>query len=518
MSEGKETTSTVITNKNVNNSNNSVNRSNSYQKEIPFNYQKFLEQMNHKNAIKIVRYVRNFELEFERYPRAVSDQIKFVHEFLDFIAGKMRECELWKNATEQEFENAREGMEKLVMSLLYKLTFTPAIKEPPVTDDIESDNILHQKIEIFRWVREQHLDIPITSRNESFLNFAKKELLKINNYKAPRDKLICILNCCKGIYGLIKYVNGEEGADKFLPVLIFVILKANPEHLMSNVQFRSPEKLQSEAGYYLSSLMSAISFIENMDAPLLTITKEEFDKNIEMTVKELDRERPKPLENTREINYENTIHPSSRSIVQNNHNKGINHAKAKAIFEKGTIIAQKSIQRPLNVVGKILSDFNQDLQEHVLYQLDFNHNYDNNNDTVSSPDTVDSLSSTSSSVPRNNAPINTANATANLTANPSNLPRRLTISELLSYKSKSLSSHNSRDYAHVQEEVARVTDQDIQKSLESLKSMFPDIESDLCGDIFYGKECNMNEAIDKLLEISTPFSIKSANVYAGYKN
>ncbi|CAJ0767346.1 571_t:CDS:2, partial [Entrophospora sp. SA101] len=73
---------------------------------------------------------------------------------------------------------------------------------------------------------------------------------------------------------------------------------------------------------------------------------------------------PYPIRNILEINYENTIHPSSRSIVQNNHNKGINHAKAKAIFEKGTIIAQKSIQRPLNVVGKILSDFNQDLQEH----------------------------------------------------------------------------------------------------------------------------------------------------------
>lgn len=27
------------------------------------------------------------------------------------------------------------------------------------------------------------------------------ELLKINNYKAPRDKLICILNCCKVIFG-----------------------------------------------------------------------------------------------------------------------------------------------------------------------------------------------------------------------------------------------------------------------------------------------------------------------------
>lgn len=27
------------------------------------------------------------------------------------------------------------------------------------------------------------------------------ELLKINHYKAPRDKLICILNCCKVIFG-----------------------------------------------------------------------------------------------------------------------------------------------------------------------------------------------------------------------------------------------------------------------------------------------------------------------------
>ena len=41
------------------------------------------------------------------------------------------------------------------------------------TDDRERDDILHQRIQIFRWVREQHLDIPITGNNESFLNFAK---------------------------------------------------------------------------------------------------------------------------------------------------------------------------------------------------------------------------------------------------------------------------------------------------------------------------------------------------------
>lgn len=62
------------------------------------------------------------------------------------------------------------------------------------------------------------------------------EILKINNYKAPRDKLICILNCCKVIFGLIKHVEGDAGADKFLPILIYVVIRANPPRLVSNVQ------------------------------------------------------------------------------------------------------------------------------------------------------------------------------------------------------------------------------------------------------------------------------------------
>jgi hypothetical protein len=35
-----------------------------------------------------------------------------------------------------------------------------------------------------------------SSHSQNFL-----ELVKINHYKAPRDKLICILNCCKVIFG-----------------------------------------------------------------------------------------------------------------------------------------------------------------------------------------------------------------------------------------------------------------------------------------------------------------------------
>lgn len=49
-------------------------------------------------------------------------------------------------------------------------------------------------------------------------------------YKAPRDKLVCILNCCKVINNLLLNVSiasneNPPGADDFLPVLIYVTIK-----------------------------------------------------------------------------------------------------------------------------------------------------------------------------------------------------------------------------------------------------------------------------------------------------
>lgn len=58
-------------------------------------------------------------------------------------------------------------------------------------------------------------------------------------------------------------------------------------------RFRNPAKLQSEAGYYLSSLMGAISFVETMDHTALSnITQEEFEQNIESVVTSLHEDAP----------------------------------------------------------------------------------------------------------------------------------------------------------------------------------------------------------------------------------
>jgi Rab5 GDP/GTP exchange factor len=62
--------------------------------------------------------------------------------------------------------------------------------------------------------------------------------------------------------GLLKHSKSDSSADSFMPMIIYVVLHANPEHLVSNVQyilrFRNQDKLGGEAGYYLSSLVSCL--------------------------------------------------------------------------------------------------------------------------------------------------------------------------------------------------------------------------------------------------------------------
>ncbi|PHH58471.1 hypothetical protein CDD80_2258 [Ophiocordyceps camponoti-rufipedis] len=188
----------------------------------------------------------------------VHEQVKIIGDFLAFIGNKMAHCDVWRDVSDAEFDNAREGMEKLVMNRLYTQTFSPAIPSPkPVPgakpkrkggdvpmgpgrrgqhqEDMERDDILTQKINIYGWVREEHLDIPaIGESGRRFLKLAQQELLKIKAYRAPRDKIICVLNCSKVITGLLKHNKSDSSADSFMPLLIYVVLQSNPEHLVSN--------------------------------------------------------------------------------------------------------------------------------------------------------------------------------------------------------------------------------------------------------------------------------------------
>ncbi|PVU94154.1 hypothetical protein BB561_002772 [Smittium simulii] len=279
-----------------------------------FSYNRFLEQLRHPVAKPIAKQIKIFLVEFEKKKLPLNLQIKYI----------------------QDFYNS--------------------------TDDSAKDRVLKEKINLFRWLKQSHLDIPESTKNSSFIQFAKTELLKINEFKSPRDKLICILNCCTVIFGLLKHLEGEVGADSFLPLLIYVIVIANPTRLVSNInyisRFRAPEKLLSEAGYYLTNVMGAMSFIETMDATCLSITQEEFDKSIELSIWEIESEkRAKARAKSR----------SPRETRSNEQSPGRGYwssiidkeaaDKASWLLERGSTLAKSTFEKTNQFVENLFSDF-----------------------------------------------------------------------------------------------------------------------------------------------------------------
>ncbi|KAL7318432.1 hypothetical protein PS15m_001678 [Mucor circinelloides] len=434
----------------------SANSTRQFQADMPtFDFHRFLEQMKEPSAAHIARYTKGFIAAFHRREAwTVNEQIKFIQDFLNFTYVRMRDCDVWRDISEKEFENAKEGMEKLVMNRLYNVTFSPS-----TMDDKEKDEILHHKINIFRWIREKHLDIPMTDDNDSFLTFAESELLKMNNYKAPRDKLICILNCCKVIFGLMKHMEGDEGADVFLPLLIYVVIRANPPKLISNVQyisrFRNPDHLRSEAGYYLTNLMGAIEFIETMDVNSLSVSQEEFDENIEKTMAELDQEQPQVLnDDKKQVSYENAVHPIHAKKQQQ---------KEQPLIDLGTDIAQKSI----HFVEKLFSDSSASNSENEAAtspkQKQRRQHHQHHSDSY----VPDEPSSLSQELP---------------------VPENMVTPELAAARVEATSTEDSH----------KIFDE----NLSTIVSMFPNIEPGVCFMILQASEGKLPQTIESLLDMS----------------
>lgn len=166
--------------------------------DLPFDFHRFLEQLRHRTADPVAKFLRSFLLEFGKKQWMVHEQVKLIRDFLAFIANKMSQCEVWRGVSDAEFDNAKEGMEKLVMNRLYSQTFSPAIpssvQAPGVKgkrknlekllgpgrrgqhqEDIEHDEILGQKVRIYGWVQEKHLDIPtVGDSGRRFLTLAQQ--------------------------------------------------------------------------------------------------------------------------------------------------------------------------------------------------------------------------------------------------------------------------------------------------------------------------------------------------------
>ncbi|KAF6234373.1 hypothetical protein HO173_007406 [Letharia columbiana] len=503
--------------------------------DLPFDFHRFLEQLRHRTADPVAKFLRSFLIEFGKKQWMVHEQDKIINDFLTFITNKMAQCEVWRGVSDAEFDNAKEGMEKLVMNRLYSQTFSPAIPAPAPAliakgkrkaveraigpgrkgqhqEDIERDEILAQKVRIYGWVQEKHLDIPpIGDNGRRFLMLAQQELLKIKTYRAPRDKIICVLNCCKVIFGLLRNSKASDtSADSFVPLLIYVVLHANPDHLVSNVQyilrFRNQDKLGGEAGYYLSSLMGAIQFIENLDRTSLTISDEDFENNVEAAVSVI-AERHEEVEippsppprhpthpqiseksglsqpevvprNSIEAEYSTPRRPTSsrdysRSLTGNDGSD--DHTAVSGLL--------RTIQRPLSSLGRMFSDDVSNPQQPGTRAQP---------GPAFQPNPTQRLSPAVFQPPRN----------SNDMIRPSEEPRAVEKSGRSRERKLSAEDAAARQASAESAEAQRIQRAEHQDVVETLAGMFPDLDKDIINDVVRVKQGRVGLAVDACLALN----------------
>ncbi|XP_029130146.1 vacuolar protein sorting-associated protein 9A isoform X2 [Cajanus cajan] len=195
--------------------------------ETSTSFHDFLNRMRHPSSLDLVRSIKSFIVSFSFYQPKPENDGKKVQDFFLSMEAAIRDHPLWTTSSEEDIDCA--------------------------------------------------------------LELAEKELLKMNAFKAPHEKVMCIMNCCRVINNLLLNAATSEhvptGADEFLPVLIYVTIKANPPKLHSNLKFiklyRRQAKLISEAEYYFTNLVSAKSFIVDLNAKSLSMDEIKFEENMQ---------------------------------------------------------------------------------------------------------------------------------------------------------------------------------------------------------------------------------------------
>lgn len=234
-------------------------------------YALFLDRLKDPSAAQVVTrvklFVSRFPLDLKR--EAAADRL---HTFMARVEDDIPRVEVFSSdSSDDGWTNTREGLEKLILKPLHQHFFTIDPSDQAV------DDALATKIARIapRISLHKHLHGPEEFTDDTLLELAVEEFQRIDSYRAPRDKLQCILNGFRVIRHALDTVIGQSkwGADQLLPLCIYAIIRANPPSLQSNINFithfRHPNRLRGEDEYLLMQMDIAIKDILSIDELLL---------------------------------------------------------------------------------------------------------------------------------------------------------------------------------------------------------------------------------------------------------
>jgi hypothetical protein len=283
-------------------------------------YAVFIDKLKHPTAIDIVKSMQYFVMKFEQTIRnyqlqlmtedpellaskaaalsaSVDNQfdagddpitvkrIASIWEFLDKTYALMKANILWAEETPTQWDKSKASCEKFLFLKLYHLIFACDV------EDSHLDRKLSDRIASLSFLTGEHLDIRYIKPGSTALQGTVGVLKKLALAKCPADKLSVLKKTSVAIASALKEARSDgslPGADEFLPMMILAIKECNPPNINSTVKFLQryihPSKQGSENGYLLTHFVSAVQFLENVDAQALTISPEEFDRSMAKSI------------------------------------------------------------------------------------------------------------------------------------------------------------------------------------------------------------------------------------------
>jgi len=276
-----------------------------------------------------------------------------------------------------------------------------------------------------------------------------------------------------------------------MPLLIYTVLQANPEHLVSNVQyilrFRNQDKLGGEAGYYLSSLLGAVQFIENLDRTTLTVSDEDFEKNVEAAVSSIaEKHQAQETRSTAPVHLSEKSAPSRPEVTPRHSMEGesstprrstssYDNDSGESMDEKAAMTGLlRTIQKPLSSIGRIFSD------------------------EASASQTGPARTPQPGNTPRM-SPIPGSNTDRHRS------PQRTGTSERDTSNKKRLTAEDAaaRQASAEAAEAHRLHRAEHSNIVETLAGMFPDLDRDIIEDVVRQKEGRVGLAVDACLALSS---------------
>lgn len=247
----------------------------------------FLRGLKDSAANDLLKQVKAIEEKVQKVPRTLDELSDMVQDFYQNMHDRFERHSHYQGLDPEQVEHLMDLMESHLMSRLYKTVF-----EFISTADEEKDLAIQKRIRSLSWVEARHLELELDDQHppvRDTIDRAITDVIEMDSKQSPRDKLECVVRCSKQLFAALQQARGPQGApasaDEFLPALVYVVLRANPPLLHSNIKyvtrFSVPQRLMSgEAGYYFTNLCCAVAFIENLTAESLNIPAEEFERYV----------------------------------------------------------------------------------------------------------------------------------------------------------------------------------------------------------------------------------------------